>query len=250
MNILKRIIGHIYYMYGMVIFLVTLLLIAFPLSAFALQFSEPRRAKIVHRSYRLWMEIMLPLVFIFVKRSGKAQFKRGENYVVVLNHNSFVDILVSTPWVPGPNKTLAKSELAKIPVFGTVYKTGSILVKRDDDKSRKDSFVEMQQTLKTGLHLILYPEGTRNKTAQPLGVFHDGAFITAIRAQKPVIPGVLLNTKGILPRRPNFWAWPSPVKICFLPPVSTKGLSLRDAETLKHSIHQQMINFIAQHQKK
>lgn len=249
MHILKRILGHLYYIYGMVIFLITLLLIAFPLSALALQFREPRRAKVVHGSYRLWMEIMLPLVFIFVKRSGKEQFEKGENYVVVLNHNSFVDILVSTPWVPGPNKTLAKSELAAIPVFGTVYRTGSILVKREDDKSRKESFVEMQRTLKMGLHLILYPEGTRNKTGQPMGAFHDGAFVTAIRAQKSVIPGVLLHTKGILPDRPKFWAWPSPVKICFLPPVSTKGLSLRDAETLKNTIHQQMLNFIVQHQK-
>jgi len=249
MNIIKRILGHLYYVYGMVIFLITLLLIAFPLSALSLQFPEPRRAKVVHWSYRLWMEIMLPLVFIFVKRSGKEQFEKGENYVVVLNHNSFVDILVSTPWVPGPNKTLAKSELATIPVFGTVYRTGSILVKREDDKSRKESFVEMQRTLKMGLHLILYPEGTRNKTDQPMGTFHDGAFVTAIRAQKPVIPGVLLHTKGILPERPKFWAWPSPVKICFLPPVPTKGMSLRDAETLKNTIHQQMLNFIVQHQK-
>lgn len=247
MNIFKRILGHIYFFYGMIIFIVTLLVIALVPSFIALQMPEPRRAKFIHRLYEFWMRLILPLVFNPVKRVGKENFKEGETYVVVFNHNSLVDIMVSTPWTPGANKTLAKVEMSRIPIFGVIYKTGSILVDRKSEASRKQSFIEMQNTLKMGLHLILYPEGTRNKTNEPLGEFKDGAFVTAIRAQKPIIPGVIFNTKKILPNRPKLWAWPSKIEIHFLPAIATKGKSLRDAAALKNETRNSMYDYIVQH---
>src|SRR5690625_6522004 len=68
----------------------------------------------------------------------------------------------------------------------------------------------MQQTLKQGLHLCLYPDGTRNKTSEVLQDFYEGAFVTAIRAQKPIMPAILFNTKKIMPIKPGNWGWPHP----------------------------------------
>jgi 1-acyl-sn-glycerol-3-phosphate acyltransferase len=245
MNILKRIAGHIYFFYALLIFIATMLVAIIPASI-ALLFDEPRRAKIVHPSYRIWMSIFLPLVGCPVLRRGKRNFAKGENYVVVVNHNSLVDIPVSTPWIPGPNKTLAKVEMAKTPIFGVIYKAGSILVDRDSDASRKESFTKMQQTLKLGLHLCIYPEGTRNKTSEPLIEFQDGAFIAAIRAQKPIMPAVIFGTKDILPNKPAFWARPKPIRYHFLEPIPTKGLSMSDRNTLKDQVHDLMKNYIIQ----
>lgn len=239
MNIFKRIFGHIYYFYGMIIFLLTLVLVAFP-AGISLLLPEPQRAKIVHPSYWIWMNIFLPLVFCSVERKGKYNFKKGENYVVVSNHNSFVDILVSVPWIPGPNKTLAKIEMAKIPLFGIVYKAGSILVDRKKENSRRESFSKMQEALKQGLHINLYPEGTRNKTNQLLLPFFDGAFITAIRAQKPIIPSVIMGTKGILVPNLKLWAWPAKIKIHFLEPIPTKDMSLKQRHELSQKVHEVM----------
>lgn len=236
MNIFKRILGHVYFFYGMLLFAITLTLVAIP-AAVSLLFPEPKRAKIVHPSYWIWMNIFLPIVFCPVTRKGKDQFEDGENYVVIANHNSFADILVSTPWIPGPNKTLAKVELSKIPLFGIVYKAGSILVARDDENSRRESFTKMQETLKMGLHLCLYPEGTRNKTDRPLQKFYDGAFITAIRAQKPILPAVIMGTRAILPNRPKYWAQPQKIRIHFLDPIPTKGLSLKARQELSDEVH-------------
>jgi len=246
MNIFKRILGHIYFVYGMLMFAITLLLVAIP-AAISLLFSEPKRAKIVHPSYWIWMNIFLPLVFCPVKRKGKEKFVEGENYVVIANHNSFADILVSTPWIPGPNKTLAKVELSKIPIFGVVYKAGSILVARDEEISRRESFTKMQETLKMGLHLCLYPEGTRNKTSQPLQKFFDGAFITAIRAQKPILPAVIMGTRDILPQRPKYWAQPRKIRIHFLDPIPTKGMSLKMRQELSDKVHGIMEEYLIEH---
>jgi len=250
MNPVKRILGHIYFFYGVLLFLVTMVLFALIPAGIALLFREPVRARIVHPTYRIWMGIFLPLVFIRVRRKGKALFEKGQNYVVVVNHNSFVDIPVSMPWVPGPNKTLAKIELSRIPLFGIIYKAGSILLDRKKESSRKESFIEMQKTLKQdSLHLTLYPEGTRNKTNAPLLPFYDGAFITAIRAQKPIIAGLLFNTRKILPGKPALWALPACIDIHFIKAYSTQGLSLRQKDELKDLVRADMEAYYLQHNK-
>lgn len=245
MNPVKRIIGHIYFFYGMILFLITMILIALVPASIALMYDEPKRAKIIHPTYRIWMGIFLPLVFIRVNRKGTSLFEQGENYVVVVNHNSLVDIPVSMPWVPGPNKTLAKIEMSKIPIFGIIYKGGSILLDRKNEHSRKDSFVEMQKTLKDyKLHLTLYPEGTRNKSSEPLLPFYDGAFITAIRAQKEIIAGVIFNTKKILPDAPKMWAWPYQIDFHFIKKYATKGMSLKQRDELKDKVRADMEQYI------
>ena len=160
-------------------------------------------------------------------------FKRGENYVVLCNHNSFADVPVSSPWIPGANKTLAKIEMSRVPLFGLIYKAGAVLVDRKSEASRRESFNKMEEMLRLGLHLCLYPEGTRNKTDQPLQPFHNGAFITAIRTQKPIIPALIFNTKGILPMKPKFWASPHKIHIHFLAAIETKGMVTTQAGELK-----------------
>lgn len=223
----------------MLVFVATMLVALIP-AGIALLLEEPKRAKVLHPSYRIWMGIFLPLVFIRVKRTGAQYFEKGKQYVVVVNHNSLVDIPVSMPWVPGPNKTLAKIEMAKIPLFGIIYKAGSILVDRKSKESRLRSTIEMKETLQKGLHLTLYPEGTRNKTQNPLQPFQDGAFSIAIACQKPIMPGVIFNTKIILPDYPKFWAWPHVIRFDFLQPIPTIGLENKDKTALKEQTYQIM----------
>ena len=64
---------------------------------------------------------------------GKENFKKGETYVIVYNHNALIDVPLSAPFVPGGNKTIAKSSFAKLPIFGWFYKRGSVLVDRKND---------------------------------------------------------------------------------------------------------------------
>lgn len=250
MSFAKKILGHIFFFYGGFIFLFFMLIIAVPAALLSRLFKEPFRTRLIHPAYKLWMSIVFPLILCPVRRKGKENFADNENYVVVINHNSFLDIPVSAPWIPGPNKTLAKIEFSKIPIFNLVYNSGSILVDRKDEKSRKESFTKMQKTLRQGLHLCLYPEGTRNKTEEILQPFFEGAFVTAIRAQKPVIPGIIMNTKHIMPRQPKFWGWPHVIHYHFLEPVPTEGLTIRDRHDLMDRVHQIMKDYLIENEPK
>jgi 1-acyl-sn-glycerol-3-phosphate acyltransferase len=247
---MKNVLGRIYLVYFLLLFVVTMLVALIPIW-FISMLPEPRRARALHPVFRLWMGVFMPLVFCPVTRRGKEHFKKGQQYVVVLNHNSLLDIPVSSPWIPGPNKTLAKVEISKTPLFGVIYKAGSILVDRKQEGSRRESFSKMKETLDMGIHLCLYPEGTRNKTTAPMQPFFDGAFITAIRTQTPVLPGVIFNTGKILPHNKKFWALPKPVRIDFLAPIPTEGLTLSDAKELNERVHKIMETYyIANRDKK
>ena len=242
----KRVVGAVYAVYGLLLFAVTTLIVVIPVWLVSL-FPEPRRSRLVHPLFRIWMGIYMPLIFCPVSRRGKKNFRKDENYVVVINHNSLMDIPVSSPWIPGPNKTLGKIEMSRVPVFGIIYSTGALIVDRKKEESRRMAFALMQNTLDSGVNLCLYPEGTRNKTDQPLQPFFDGAFVTAIRTQKPIIPGLIFNTRRILSPKVKFWGWPHRIHFHFLEPIPTKGLSLEDVGSLKERVHKVMSDYYVNH---
>lgn len=237
---LKDVLARIYFVYGMLLFAVTMLPVALLFFIVRNLFSETVSSKVIQKTFQIWMGIYMPLIFCPVKHKGRSNFRKGQNYVVTLNHNTLADVPVSSPGIPGPNRTLAKVEMSKIPVFGYIYKSGSILVTRQDAQSRKESYGKMVEALQKGLHLCLFPEGTRNKTSEPLARFYDGAFKVAIMAKKPIIPGLIFGTKNILHPTKKMWAWPHNIEFHFLPEISTEGLAVEQTDMLKQQVFQTM----------
>lgn len=242
MNPFKKIAGKIMALWALILFSVTLLLTCIPISIISL-WPEPKKTILVFKVLRPWMKIFF--VFTGVKRiiTGKENFKPGEQYVVVCNHNSFMDIPLSSPGIPGPNKTIAKAEMAKIPLFGMIYKTGSVLVDRKNEESRRNSFLKMKEVLNMGLHMCIYPEGTRNHNPSQLQRFHEGAFKLAVDTGKQIIPAIILDTTKVLPRK-GFYFWPHPVQMHFLPAVSSIN---KTSSQLKEEIWQIMNKYIHEH---
>jgi len=179
------------------------------------------------------MRIFFFLTGIRISIKGKNNFKDKQNYIVVSNHNSLMDVPLTTPFIPGANKTIAKIEMARIPLFGVIYKAGSILLDRKSEESRKNSFILMKEVLDRGLHMCIYPEGTRNKTNEPLQRFHSGAFKLAIDTGKPILPTVIFNTAKVLPANKTLFFWPVKIKMHFLEPVEVES---QTAEQLKEKV--------------
>ncbi len=219
---MKNILGRVWAVWGALIFIPTLLIAVGPiwLSNFI---REPKGTEVFRRISNTWMRIFLTLIGCRFTIKGREHFAKGENYIVVSNHNSYMDIPLTTPFIPGANKTIAKAELAKIPLFGLIYQRGSILVDRKSEKSRKDSIRKMKEVLDQGMHMCIYPEGTRNKSDEPLRPFHDGAFRLAIDTRKPIIPTLIFNTRKVLPGSSKpFYLWPAHLKMFFLAPVAVQ----------------------------
>lgn len=243
MNSLKNIVGKIFALWALLVFAGTMLIFILP-AAIAGIWKEPERSKKMHVAFQIWMNLFFFFSFVRREYRGRHHFKKGETYVVVCNHNSFMDPPLSSPGIPGANKTIAKYELSKIPLFGLVYKRGSVLVNRKSEESRKQSYVQMKKTLAMGLHMCIYPEGTRNKTNNALQHFHDGAFRLAVETNKNVIPAVLFHTRKVLPPDKGFFFWPQKVAMHFLPPVSSSG---KTAQELKQEVFEIMKAYYESH---
>src|SRR5215216_4237999 len=151
MNLLKEVAGRIFALWALMIFVITLLLVAPLMWAIGL-IEEPKRTSAFRKISKVWMNIFFAITGCSLKVKGKENFKKGENYIVICNHNSLVDVPVTTPFIPGTNKTIAKIELSRIPIFGLIYKRGSILVDRNDKDSRRDSFRKMKEVIVMGMH--------------------------------------------------------------------------------------------------
>lgn len=238
----KQIAGRIFALWALVLFIGTMLIaIVFYLPCFLL--SDPAKARWHRHVSRVWMWFYLNLIGCPLRVTGAGNFVPGQNYVVVCNHNSLMDVPVSTPFMPRANKTIAKKSFARIPVFGWIYTFGSVLVDRKSDESRRRSYEEMKRKLDLGLDMVIYPEGTRNRTGNPLKSFYDGAFKLAADTGKPIMPAILLHTKEVLPPNHFFYLMPHRLEMHFLPPVSTEGKS---AQELKQLLFDMMWQYYAE----
>jgi 1-acyl-sn-glycerol-3-phosphate acyltransferase len=223
-NLIKNILGRIFTVWGGLMFISTMLIIIIP--AWATKFiKEPKRTSIFIQLCRLWMAVFYRLAFINVKINGTEHFKKNENYIVLCNHNSMMDVPITSPGIPGANKTIAKIELSRMPVFGIIYRRGSVLIDRKNENSRKDSFNKMRWVLDQGMHMCIYPEGTRNKTNEPIKAFHDGAFKLSFETGKSIIPAIICGTKKMLPADKPFFFWPGNLSMNFLEPISPRNFS-------------------------
>lgn len=240
MNIFKEIAGRIWATWGLLSFIVTFLIIL-PISLISYLIPEPGGTHFLIRISRVWMRVWLFLIGCPFRVSGAQHFEKGKSYIVTCNHNSLLDIPLSSPFIPGPNKTIAKMSFAKIPLFGLYYAKGSVLVDRKSEKSRRVSFEKMKWVLRTGMHMCIYPEGTRNRTKEPLKPFYNGAFKLAYETKTDIIPAIISGTKEAVPLHKTFFFLPKRLEIRFLPPISSKDIT---ALELKDKVFHTMYDHI------
>jgi len=123
MKTLKEIAARIWAIWGLLSFVITFLIVFLP-SMITYLIPDPKGTDIFIRIARVWMNLWLWLVGCPIKITGRDHFKKGHNYIIVFNHNSFLDIPLSCPYVPGANKTIAKKSFAGIPLFGCIILKG------------------------------------------------------------------------------------------------------------------------------
>lgn len=152
-------------------------------------------------------------------------------YVVVSNHESFVDILLISH-LPWEMKWLSKAEMFRIPVFGWLLRlAGDIPIQRGVGPSAVEAIARCREALANRVSVMMFPEGTRSSTPDLLP-FKDGAFRLAIDAGVPILPLVVSGTSTAL--RKHDWRFGrSTAVVRVLDPVETTGLTTADVPELK-----------------
>lgn len=237
----KALAGRILAVWALLTFMATFLVFFIPAMLTHL-LPEPQSTAVFIRIARMWMDIWLPLAGCPLNVSGREHFRKGQPYIVTCNHNSMMDVPLSSPYIPGPNKTIAKKSLSRIPIFGQFYAKGSVLVDRKSESSRKESYLNMKKVLRMGIHMCIYPEGTRNKTKQVLAPFHGGAFRLAADTGTSIIPAVILHTRKVLPPEKTFYFMPHRLELHFLPEIPVQEGDR--ADDLREKTYEAMKTFL------
>jgi len=204
---------------------------------------DQRFGWIGYKFLRLWSWIFSKLTFISYAFYGRENFKPGRAYIYVSNHTSFLDIPGLTMLFPGEYRPLAKKELLKIPVFGWIARSAAVIVDRSSGESRKRSMDKLKRMLLEGLSILIFVEGTQNRTKEPLQPFKDGAFRIAIDTQQPLLPIVVVGAGPLMPPG-TIRMRPGHVKLYVAPEISTAGLGNGDLDRLKQQTYAVMKKMI------
>ena len=166
-------------------------------------------------------------------------------YVMVLNHNSMVDIL-SIYNLPLVFKWVSKKEVYRIPIVGRLLLAhGDIVINRASTKEAMQLVhTRGKEWLAKGASVAIFPEGTRSKDGE-IHNFKAGAFILAKDAEVPILPIVLEGTDRVA-RKGFFMNWSNRITIKILPPVSKQDVVERPIKEVMAEVHDSMVNALAE----
>jgi 1-acyl-sn-glycerol-3-phosphate acyltransferase len=145
-----------------------------------------------------------------VRVEGKENIRDRAAWMFVSNHTSYADVLVLMAALGADFHFVAKGEVRSMPFFRTfLRKLGHFAFDRSDPRARLQQAEEIEQTLRRGESVFVFPEGTFTAQAG-VRAFQLGAFKAAIAAGRPVVPVALDGTRRAL--RDGAWL-PRPVQI-------------------------------------
>ena len=156
----------------------------------------------ISRLYRVAMWIMragVTAAGIRVELNGMENVPVGRSCIFLSNHVSNLDPPVLLPALPGRTSVLLKRELMRIPILGTAMRMARFVpVDRGSKKeSAAASVAAAGEALRSGLNILIYPEGTRALDGR-LQKFKKGPFYLAYDTGAAIVPVVIQGTERMM----------------------------------------------------
>lgn len=140
---------------------------------------------LVHRKSR----VLLGVLGVQLEVEGRENLKAGENYLIVGNHMSYLDPILLASITPMAFVTSV--EMRETFFLGTLTELGACLyVERRSRENIHGEIIEIEQALRAGFHVVVFPEATSTNGEQ-LRPFKRPLFTAAVREKKSVLPMVI-----------------------------------------------------------
>ena len=185
-----------------------------------------KHGRVQHKIARAWARTTMSTSLSRLTILGEENLHKAPVAVYAANHTSYMDTPVLFAALPFQFRILAKQQLWKIPFIGWhLDRSGQIAVDVSTQRSAVSSLGAAVRALKSGMPLVVFPEGGRTETGHPQA-FQSGAAYLAIRAQVPLVPMALVGVYGLLPITPTSftpgplpWLSVSQFRLRAIPPV-------------------------------
>jgi len=199
-----------------------------------------------HAIARAWANVLLLISLSPVELVGRENLPVGSVAVYASNHLSYYDTPVLFGKLPFQFRILAKQALWPVPFVGWyLNRSGQVPIDAGSSRSAIAGLLRGVKTLKSGLPLVIFPEGGRAEFGHTTP-FQSGAAFMAIKAQVPLVPLALIGTYEMLPIH-TYHLTPRPLKIVVGKPISTEGLTTRDAEVLTQQLFTEITSLYSEH---
>ena len=181
------------------------------------------------------LKVLFLLAGIRVKVVGKEYMKTPGAKVYASNHASYFDVLPMMMGLGVPYRFVAKGEVNNMIFIGTfLSKMGHLSFDRHDANARLRQVDEIEEYLKQGESVFVFPEGTFTPE-EGVRPFQLGAFRGAVATGTPVIPVSLAGTRRFLRDR-TVLPRPTHVTITLSPPIYPQRVANGDANQLQEIV--------------
>ncbi|XP_009887161.1 PREDICTED: 1-acyl-sn-glycerol-3-phosphate acyltransferase alpha [Charadrius vociferus] len=214
----------------------------FTVSILVIMLCIPRGRNVENMKY-LCMSLW-PLKYIFGMKivvKGKENLRTKKPFVLVMNHQTSLDIMVMMEMLPSRCVPIAKKEILYMGTFGLAcWLSGLIFIDRKKREESITTLTEVAHSLhKENFRVLIFPEGTRNHGGSMLP-FKRGAFQLAVKAQVPIIPVVISSYQDFYNQKEKRFT-PGKSIIQILPEVETFGLGPDDVPKLTEQVRDSML---------
>jgi 1-acyl-sn-glycerol-3-phosphate acyltransferase len=164
------------------------------------------------------LKVLFALVGCDVRVVGKEYMETPGAKIYASNHTSYFDVLPLMLGLGVPYRFVAKMEVGRMPFIGTFLKQmGHLKFDRTDPESRLRQADEMEEFLRNGESVFVFPEGTFTPE-DGVRPFQLGAFKAAVATGAPIIPVSIAGTRRFL-RDGTYLPLPTSVTITLSPPI-------------------------------
>ncbi|MBR6951626.1 MAG: 1-acyl-sn-glycerol-3-phosphate acyltransferase [Oscillospiraceae bacterium] len=181
-----------------------------------------KKPSTVHNFFR-WVSVVTLDVFLAaagVRFRVEGREKLPDRpFLLVCNHVSILDPLVMMVAFRDRDVAfISKKENRAIPAVSRyMVPCGCLFLDRDDSRAAVYTIRQAAEYISEGVcSMAICPEGTRNKTKDPILPFHAGSFKIAIKAGCPLVIAGVRGTQNVCRRFPFRT---TPVDICLLDTV-------------------------------
>ena len=178
-----------------------------------------------------WSPFVIPLIGAKLKIENSNRIDPKQAYLIMANHNSFIDIPILFKSMPFYTYFIAKKEIKKIPLLGWyVGAYGMIYIDRSDRTKAQTSIARAAKLIEEGKHVIIFPEGTKSKDGK-LGPFKKGGFHLAEQSNVPILPIKIEGARRVWPNKQPFKLGFGTITVKIGEPISIEELATMEFQT-------------------
>jgi 1-acyl-sn-glycerol-3-phosphate acyltransferase len=194
---------------------------------------------------RICVRLGMALSGIRYRVAGAEHLPLDRAAVYCANHQSNIDPPILFAALHPRMHILYKSEINAIPLLGRVLRFGGFIpVDRRNKEAAMRSIEAGAASLREGNSFLIFPEGTRSKTAEMLP-FKKGGFLMAIKAGVPIVPVAVQGGRDAM-RKGSKIVRPAVVSIRVGAPIDTAGLGAQERDAVIAATRGRMAALLAE----